>query len=151
MVEDVEVHVAITSTNLNQVHERLFENLKRKGYKFANYVSSQAFVWQTIEVGENAFIFENNVVQHGVKVGVGGIAECDAQVICPSGAKIRPFFIQCMFRRYLLLLACNLIICIMWQGASLKNLNFNLLRTKGGFLLTNIQIIVSKICWPMLG
>jgi sugar O-acyltransferase (sialic acid O-acetyltransferase NeuD family) len=70
-VESVEVHVAVTSTALNQVRERLVGILRAKGYNFANYISSRAFVWRTAKLGENVFIFENNVVQHGVQVGDG--------------------------------------------------------------------------------
>lgn len=69
--DSVEVHVAVTSTALNQVRERLFGILRAKGYRFANYVSSRAFVWRTAQLGENVFIFENNVVQHGVVIGDG--------------------------------------------------------------------------------
>jgi sugar O-acyltransferase (sialic acid O-acetyltransferase NeuD family) len=71
--EEVWVHIAISSTKLNRVRERIFFDLKRKGYRFANYVSSHSFVWNTVELGENIFIFENNVVQHGVKIGTGTV------------------------------------------------------------------------------
>lgn len=67
----VEVHVAVTSTSLNQVRERLFGILRAKGYRFASYVSPRAFVWRTAKLGENVFIFEDNVVQHGVQIGDG--------------------------------------------------------------------------------
>lgn len=69
--DSVEVHVAVTSTNLNQVRERLIGMMRGKGYRFANYVSSHAFVWRTATLGENVFIFENNVIQHGVTIGDG--------------------------------------------------------------------------------
>ncbi|QCI98787.1 acetyltransferase [Agrobacterium larrymoorei] len=69
--DDVSVHIAITSTELNRVRERLYLLMKSKGYVFANYISSHAFVWRTAIVGENVFIFENNVVQHGVEIGDG--------------------------------------------------------------------------------
>lgn len=67
----VAVHVAVTSTKLNQVRERLVGLMREKGYDLASYVSSRAFVWRTAELGENVFIFENNVLQHGVKIGDG--------------------------------------------------------------------------------
>lgn len=69
--DSVEVHVAVTSTRLNQVRERLIAMMREKGYRFASYVSSRAFVWRTATLGENVFIFESNVVQHGVKIGDG--------------------------------------------------------------------------------
>ncbi len=67
----VAVHVAVTNTNLNRVRERLVGAAKAKGYSLANYISSRAFVWRTVMLGENVFIFENNVIQHGVKIGDG--------------------------------------------------------------------------------
>lgn len=69
--DSVQVHVAITNTKLNRVRERLVGIVRSKGYKLANYISSRAFVWRTAELGENVFIFENNVVQHGVRIGDG--------------------------------------------------------------------------------
>lgn len=69
--DSVAVHVAITSTSLNQVRERIFGIVRAKGYRFANYISSRAFVWRTAQLGENVFIFENNVIQHGVLIGDG--------------------------------------------------------------------------------
>lgn len=64
-----EVFVAVSYTRLNRVRKRLFEAVKALGYRAASYVSSAAFCWRTAEIGENCFIFENNVVQHGVRIG----------------------------------------------------------------------------------
>jgi len=61
--------VAVSYTKLNRVRERLFREAKRKGYRCLSYVSSRAFVWHNVEVGENCFIFENNVVQYAVRIG----------------------------------------------------------------------------------
>lgn len=61
--------VAISYTKLNRVRARLFEATKTKGYRCLSYVSSRAFVWHNVEIGENCFIFENNVVQYAVKLG----------------------------------------------------------------------------------
>jgi acetyltransferase-like isoleucine patch superfamily enzyme len=38
------------------------------GYNFATYVSSKAFVWNSVKIGANCFILENNVLQHGVVI-----------------------------------------------------------------------------------
>ena len=70
-LDEVEVHVAITYTKLNRGREKVYNLLKNKGYNFANYISSRAFVWHNVELGENVFIFENNVVQHKCKIGNG--------------------------------------------------------------------------------
>ena len=61
--------VAVSYTQLNRVRARLYREAKRKGYQFASYVSSRAFVWHNVEIGENCFIMEQNVLQYAVKVG----------------------------------------------------------------------------------
>jgi sugar O-acyltransferase (sialic acid O-acetyltransferase NeuD family) len=61
--------VAITNTQLNRVRARLFREMKGRGYALASYVSSRAFVWHNVSIGENSFIFEDNVLQYHVQVG----------------------------------------------------------------------------------
>lgn len=61
--------VAVSSTKLNRVRRDLYERTKDNGYSLVSYVSSDAFVWRTAEIGENAFILENNVIQHGCEIG----------------------------------------------------------------------------------
>ncbi|MGH9928649.1 MAG: acetyltransferase [Pyrinomonadaceae bacterium] len=61
--------VAISYTQLNRVRTRLYREAKRKGYSLVSYVSSRAFVWNNVDIGENCFILENNVLQYAVRVG----------------------------------------------------------------------------------
>lgn len=61
--------VAITNTQLNRVRARLYKATKAQGYRMASYVSSHAFVWHNAVIGENSFVFENNVIQYHVHVG----------------------------------------------------------------------------------
>lgn len=61
--------VAVSSGRLNRNRTSLYLQLKMVGFKFASYVSSRAFVWRNVEIGENCFIFENNTLQPFVKVG----------------------------------------------------------------------------------
>lgn len=61
--------VSVSSTHLNRVRARLYRRVKELGYTCESYVSSHAFVWRDVKVGENSFIFENNVLQYGVSVG----------------------------------------------------------------------------------
>lgn len=77
-VDDIENHyppqsfrafVAVSYTKLNRVRARLYQDMKRKGYEFVSYVSSRAFVWRNVEIGENCFILEGNVLQYGVRIG----------------------------------------------------------------------------------
>lgn len=63
------VFVAVSSTKLNRVRTRLYRQLKERGFRFATYISSRAFVWQNAEIGENCFVFENNTIQPFVKIG----------------------------------------------------------------------------------
>jgi sugar O-acyltransferase (sialic acid O-acetyltransferase NeuD family) len=67
--DEVECFVAITYTKLNQVRKRLYEKCKEMGYRCASYISSDAFVWHNVEIGENVFVFENNTIQYEVKIG----------------------------------------------------------------------------------
>jgi len=66
---DVEVFVAIPASKLNRLRTRFYLDAKRRGYRFATYVSSRAFVWRNAELGENSFIFEGNVIQPFVRIG----------------------------------------------------------------------------------
>lgn len=61
--------VAIPYTSFNRLRTRLYTEMKNKGYAFVTYISSKAFVWRNVTVGENCFIFENNVLQHHVHIG----------------------------------------------------------------------------------
>jgi len=66
---DHDVFVAIVYTQLNRLRTRLVAMAKDKDYALASYVSSRAFVWQNVEVGEHCFIFEDNTIQPFVKIG----------------------------------------------------------------------------------
>jgi sugar O-acyltransferase (sialic acid O-acetyltransferase NeuD family) len=66
---DHSVHVALTYTQLNRARARLAAAAKGLGYSLASYVSSAAFVWRNVEIGEHCFIFEDNVVQPFVTIG----------------------------------------------------------------------------------
>lgn len=66
---DVDVFVAIPASGLNRLRTRFYRDLKARGYTFASYISSRAFVWRNATVGENSFIFENNVIQPFVAIG----------------------------------------------------------------------------------
>ncbi len=64
-----EMFVALVYNNLNRDRIRCYQKAKELGYRLASYVSSRAFVWKNVEMGDNVFIFENNVVQPFVKLG----------------------------------------------------------------------------------
>ena len=68
-VSEYDLFVAIPASDLNQTRTRLFRKCKSMGYKLATYISSRAFVWRNVVLGENCFIFENNTVQPFVEIG----------------------------------------------------------------------------------
>ena len=61
--------VAVSYTQLNRVRRRLYHAVKRAGFDCVSYVSSYAFVWHNVEIGENVLVLENNVLQYRVRVG----------------------------------------------------------------------------------
>jgi sugar O-acyltransferase (sialic acid O-acetyltransferase NeuD family) len=66
---EYKIFTALTYAKMNRVRRRFYLKAKEKGYSFATYISSNAFVWRNVLIGENTFIFENNVVQPFVKIG----------------------------------------------------------------------------------
>ena len=67
--DQCEAFVAIGSSSLNRTRIRKYEEMKAKGYTLASYVSSKAFVWHNVEIGDNCFILEDNTLQPFVKIG----------------------------------------------------------------------------------
>jgi sugar O-acyltransferase (sialic acid O-acetyltransferase NeuD family) len=67
--DEVDMFVAASFSKLNRVRTSMYRKAKSKGYRCASYISSKAFVWHNVQIGENVFIFENNVVQYKVKIG----------------------------------------------------------------------------------
>lgn len=63
------VFIAVSSGKLNRIRKQLYLELKSNGYSFASYVSSRAFVWRNVTIGENCFILEDNTVQSFVEIG----------------------------------------------------------------------------------
>lgn len=61
--------VAISSQRLNRLRRRLYDAVKAQGFTCTSFVSPHAFVWRNVEIGENCFVFESNVLQHHVSVG----------------------------------------------------------------------------------
>lgn len=61
--------VAIGDGQLNRLRRQHVEGARAMGYALASYVSSNAFVWRNVEIGENCFILEHNVLQPFTKIG----------------------------------------------------------------------------------
>ena len=68
-IDQYQVFVAMAGSRLNRDRTLLYMKLKQLGYGFVSYVSSKAFVWHNVEVGENCFILEDNTLQPFARVG----------------------------------------------------------------------------------
>lgn len=66
--------VALTYGGLNRNREKLAARMRAGGYRLASFVSDRAFVWPNVTLGDNCFIFENNVIQPFVTIGNNVIA-----------------------------------------------------------------------------
>jgi sugar O-acyltransferase (sialic acid O-acetyltransferase NeuD family) len=66
---NVEFFAALVYSQLNRLRTRLYRSAKEKGFAPASYISSRAFVWPNVELGEHCFVFENNTLQPFVKIG----------------------------------------------------------------------------------
>jgi sugar O-acyltransferase (sialic acid O-acetyltransferase NeuD family) len=72
--DQVHAFVALTYGALNRNRERLVARMRAGGYRLASFVSKHAFVWPNVTLGDNCFIFENNVIQPFVTIGDNVIA-----------------------------------------------------------------------------
>jgi sugar O-acyltransferase (sialic acid O-acetyltransferase NeuD family) len=66
--DDYSLFIALGYKDRNRVRERRFLEAKQKGYRLETYISPKATYYGT-PVGENCFIFENNVIQPFVSIG----------------------------------------------------------------------------------
>lgn len=64
--------VALGYKSHNKIRESRFKLLKSFGYNFANYISKNASYYSS-PIGENCFIFENNVIQPYTEIGDNNI------------------------------------------------------------------------------
>lgn len=67
--DDYQLLIAMGARNMNNDRARIYQECKSMGYEFVTYVNSKAIQWGEVEVGENTFIFESNVLQPFVKIG----------------------------------------------------------------------------------
>jgi len=66
---DYAAFVAVNGAGLNRLRARFHGDLRAKSYTLASYVSSRAFVWRNVTIGDNCFILEHNVIQPFVRIG----------------------------------------------------------------------------------
>lgn len=70
---EYQVFIALVYNKLNRTRKKFYHLARDMGYQLATYVSSQAFVWRNVTLGDNVFIFENNVLQPFVSIGSNAI------------------------------------------------------------------------------
>jgi sugar O-acyltransferase (sialic acid O-acetyltransferase NeuD family) len=66
---EYDMFVPIGAKNLNGLRAEKYFQAKEMGYRFISYVSPKAVVCPETKIGENCFIFENNVIQPFVTIG----------------------------------------------------------------------------------
>jgi sugar O-acyltransferase (sialic acid O-acetyltransferase NeuD family) len=67
--ERVKLLVAVGFSGLNERRREVYERCKALGYRFVTYIDPRAHQSGELEVGENTFIFEANVLQPFVRIG----------------------------------------------------------------------------------
>jgi sugar O-acyltransferase (sialic acid O-acetyltransferase NeuD family) len=77
---DHDLFVAIGYTDLNAARAKKCAVAKARGYELASYVSSRASVWPDLEIGENCFVMEGNIIQPFVRIGDNVIVWCASLV-----------------------------------------------------------------------
>ena len=65
---EYKVFIPISYKKVNKLPAEKFKDAKEKGYECISYISSKATYYNT-PVGENCFIFENNVIQPFTEIG----------------------------------------------------------------------------------
>ena len=67
--EAFSVFVAIGFSRVNQARAEIVQQCRDRGYQFVRYVNSLATTFGDVAVGDNGFVFENNVIQPFVSIG----------------------------------------------------------------------------------
>ncbi|MBI4833063.1 MAG: acetyltransferase [Candidatus Lindowbacteria bacterium] len=61
--------IPVSYRKLNRLRAEKYRQAKDKGYILISYVNSKAMTWPGLVVGDNCFIFENNVIQPFATIG----------------------------------------------------------------------------------
>ena len=67
--KDYKIFAAIGYHDLNRIRQKKYEEVKNKGYELISYVSSKISNFGNVEIGDNCFILEDNVLQPFAKIG----------------------------------------------------------------------------------
>ncbi len=61
--------VAIGFSGVNRARTQIYDECKRRGYELITYVNSRVARLGELVIGDNCFVFEDNVIQPFVKIG----------------------------------------------------------------------------------
>ncbi len=67
--EKADIFVALGYAKVNRIRQEKYEKAKALGYKLPSYISPRASILPEVQIGDNCFIMENNVIQSFVKIG----------------------------------------------------------------------------------
>ena len=67
--------ICVGFSKMNKKREKIFAEVKQKGYKLENFIHPSTYIWNEIEIGENCIILENNVIRPFVRIGNDVIIE----------------------------------------------------------------------------
>lgn len=59
----------MTGAKMNKNREKVYNQIKNKGYGLITYISTKATVYPGAEIGENCFILEDNTIQPYTTIG----------------------------------------------------------------------------------
>lgn len=62
------ISAPIYPSDMNVSREKIYYEIKNKGYNFYSYISTKSYIWNA-EIGENAFILEGCNIQPFCKIG----------------------------------------------------------------------------------
>lgn len=65
--------VAIGYTKMNKIREKMYEEVKAKGFELPNYISSKCSFLTQEPIGDNNLILEDNTIQPFVKIGSNNV------------------------------------------------------------------------------
>jgi sugar O-acyltransferase (sialic acid O-acetyltransferase NeuD family) len=66
---DVDVFVAIGYRKMNKIRQRIYLEMKERGYHCATFVHPGVRIWSSTTIGDNVFIIEDNTIQPFTKIG----------------------------------------------------------------------------------
>ena len=62
-------YVALAYKKQNKVREKKYNQIKKLGYKFENFIHEKSYIAENVKIGDNCFILENQTIQSKVILG----------------------------------------------------------------------------------